>query len=365
MNKINTTNSTYSEFLGYIHSFRGLAILKIVLGHAVAAACIATYGVFDVSYPVLMVSEIFYHDSTIYFAIISGLLFSKVLKTKGYLRFYKSKLKNIVLPYVFFTLVLTLLKMHFEGFSSFQDGLVFYLSKVWVNFIYGKANFALWYIPVLIFLYLVTPVLDLLQNTNKYTKAVFFLIIMAPLFISRIQLVTQYDLRMETMMYFTGAYALGMSLGSDLNEKLRLMKVYKRPILLLVLISTLVLFYFYKNQIDKIGGVSLKETVFYIQKIGFAFVFILMFKNLELKQKQVNWLHPVARDSFSIYFIHGTILYTLSPFLKFLFETKNTEPFNVIFGALILFIMATLVCMLIVALFRKVFGKNSRMIVGS
>ena len=43
------------EFLGYLHSFRGLAILKIVFGHAVAAACIGAYGVFDVSKPILII----------------------------------------------------------------------------------------------------------------------------------------------------------------------------------------------------------------------------------------------------------------------------------------------------------------------
>ena len=79
------------------------------------------------------------------------------------------------------------------------------------------------------------------------------------------------------MIYFTGAYALGMFLGVDLNKKLSWLKKYKFQIALLGLISSAVLIYFYINDIDYFGIVSLKETVFYIQKISFAIVFILLF----------------------------------------------------------------------------------------
>ncbi len=352
-----------SEFLGYLHSFRGVAILKIVLGHAVAAACIGAFGVFDVSNPVLMISEIFYHDSTLYFAIISGLLFSKVLKPKGYLKFYKSKLKNILLPYIFFTLVLTFFKINFDYFSGFQQGLEKFLSDAWVNFIYGKANFALWYIPVLIFLYLVTPILEYLQKTNRITKTIFLIIIFVPLFISRIQVLDEYNLRIETMIYFTGAYALGMFLGADLNKNLILLKKYRRQFILIAIISTVCLFYLYIFDIDLISIISLKETVFYVQKISFAFLIILMFKKLEAKQP--IWLNPFARDSFSIYFIHGSILYAISPFFLFIIGAKQIAPFNIIIGALILFALVLFICASIVMVSRKIFGKHSRMIVGA
>ena len=351
------------EFLGYLHSFRGLAILKIVFGHAVAAACIGAYGVFDVSKPILIISEVFYHDSTLYFAMISGLLFSKILKPRGYYKFYKSKLKHIVLPYLFFTVVLTLIKINFGPISGFQEGFQQVVSKVWMNFVFGKANFALWYIPVLIFLYLVTPLLEFLQRKNSVTKKLFVLIIIAPLFISRIQNLTEYSLSLETMIYFTGAYALGMFLGVDLNKKLSWLKKYKNLFGLMGLISSAFLFYFYINEIDYLGIVSLKETVFYIQKISFAIVFILLFNTLE--DTQPKWLSPIASDSFSIYFIHGSILYAISPWFIFLLKSHTMNPWNVVLGAVILFFLVLLICMAIVAIAKKLLGKYSRMIVGA
>jgi surface polysaccharide O-acyltransferase-like enzyme len=363
LTQANISNSKDSEFLGYLHSFRGLAILKIVLGHAVSAAFIGAYTVFDVSNTMLMISEIFYHDSTLYFAIISGILFSKVLKRKGYFKFYKSKLKNILLPYLFFTIVLTIIKIKFSELSSFQEGVQFTISKIWMNFIFGKANFALWYIPVLIFLYLVTPVLEFLQKRNKLTKALFALIIILPLFISRVQNLTDYNLSIETMIYFMGAYALGIYLGDDLNKKLSIINTYKGVFVLIALMSTVILFYFYKNKIDIIGTVSLREMAFYIQKICFAFIIILMFKRLE--KNQPKWLNPIARDSFSIYFIHGSILYVISPLFMFVIAAKNIEPFNVILGAMILFVIVTCICVTIVMISKKIFGTYSKMIVGA
>ena len=247
--------------------------------------------------------------------------------------------------------------------SNFQEGFQLLVSKVWMNFVFGKANFALWYIPVLIFLYLVTPFLEFLQRKNSVTKTLFFLIIIAPLFISRIQNLTEYSLSLETMIYFTGAYALGMYLGIDLNKKLSWLNKYKFVFVLMGLISSSFLFYFYINDIDSLGMVSLKETVFYIQKISFAIVFILLFKSLE--EKQPKWLSPIASDSFSIYFIHGSILYAISPWFIFLLKAKTMNPWNVVLGAVILFFLVLLICMAIVAISKKLFGKYSRMIVGA
>lgn len=357
------SNPTKPEFLGYIHSFRGIAILLIVLGHATVAAFIGFTGAFDDSYPLIMVSEICYHDSTLYFAIISGLLFSKVLKPKGYHRFYTSKLKNILLPYIFFTLLLTLIKIKFKSNQSFLDSFVYYFDTVFRNFIYGKANFALWYIPVLIFLYLVTPLLDYLEKTSKTTKVFFVIIMLAPLYVSRIQMAFDYILKLETMVYFMGAYAFGMYLGTDLDAKLQLIKKYKVYIVAIALVTTMVLFYFYIQQIDMVGKVSLRESVYYVQKICFAIILIMLFKRLS--DDQPKWLKPIARDSFSIYFMHGYILFEFYPLFAFVTGLKAIEPFNIILGTSMLLVFAISISMLIVFVFKKVFGKHSRMIVGA
>ena len=52
------------------------------------------------------VSESLFHDSTIYFALISGLLFS-ALQSRGWSAFCSNKLANVISPYVVMTLLFT------------------------------------------------------------------------------------------------------------------------------------------------------------------------------------------------------------------------------------------------------------------
>ena len=63
-------------FLTYVHSFRGFAILNIVAIHSFAfAQLIPADWNLDRTSLFYILNETLFHDSTIYFALISGLLF--------------------------------------------------------------------------------------------------------------------------------------------------------------------------------------------------------------------------------------------------------------------------------------------------
>ena len=96
---MSTGNKTF--FLGYLHSFRGFAILNIVAIHAFALAGFMSSKNFNSNNPVSVINELLFHNSTIYFAVISGMLFTAVLKQKGYKAFFINKFKYVFLPYVF------------------------------------------------------------------------------------------------------------------------------------------------------------------------------------------------------------------------------------------------------------------------
>ncbi len=104
-----------ASFLGYLHSFRGFAIINIVFIHAFGYALfLSNNNSFDTKDPISIANGLLFHNSTIYFAVISGILFSVVLKSKGYKRFYSSKLKNVLLPYLFLTLLFSIFNSIFE-----------------------------------------------------------------------------------------------------------------------------------------------------------------------------------------------------------------------------------------------------------
>jgi surface polysaccharide O-acyltransferase-like enzyme len=352
-----------SAFLGYLHSFRGFAIINIVLIHAVGAAFYGAFGLYDENHMIIIINEVLFHDSTLYFAIISGLLFSKILRPKGYLKFYKSKFNYIVLPYIFITLIFTLFKMDFSNGGDFINLALNYFTSVFIDLVYGKANFVLWYIPVLMFLYVVTPLLDYLLKTNKYTKFLFVILVIMPLFVSRIQMANDYVLKLETLVYFMGAYAVGMYMGSHLDATLLWIKTNRIWLWVMILLSSSCLFYLYFQEIDKIGFMSLRESVFYIQKLCLTGISILFFK--ETKIKQPKWLHRIAGDSFSIYFMHGFLLYAFLPYIAFLLKPTMLYPFNIILGTIILLIFSIVMSRIIILLFRLLFGKNSRKMIGA
>ena len=84
-------------FLSEIHAFRGLAILAIVGAHTWSFLIFWTGALDDALKPVFWLTESLFHGSTLYFAIISGILFQKILINKSWQSFYQSKLTNVVL----------------------------------------------------------------------------------------------------------------------------------------------------------------------------------------------------------------------------------------------------------------------------
>lgn len=355
-------NPRSSQFLGYLHSFRGFAIINIVLIHAIVAALVAIQAMND-SNPIAIANEVLFHDSTIYFAVISGLLFSAILKNKGYARFFRSKVKYVLVPYIFLTALFTLFMVMGERENSDTSFLLQYLETFFRNLIYGKASFVFWYIPVLIFLYLVTPILDYVMSLKGIGTVLFAIIALTPLLVSRVQMAFDYILSINTMIYFMGAYAIGMYFGNDLQRRLSWVEKYLYPLLGITIIISAVLLYFHIKGIDMYAFVSLRETGYYIQKVCLTGIFIVMFK--KLGNNQPKWLFRVAKDSFAIYFLHGFFVFGAIPLFMFLLGFKAIAPFNTILGSLVLTIFSIGLTMLIVLGLRKLMGKNSRMIIGS
>lgn len=351
-----------SGFLGYLHSFRGFAILNIVFIHSVVAALLGSNDMqLDMTDPVAIFNEVLFHDSTLYFSMISGLLFTAILEKKGFKRFYTSKLKYVVLPYFFITVIVTVFKAIFDESG---DGFVpVYFTTLVRDFIYGKANALYWYLPVLFFLYLVTPLLAYLMKLKNAGRILIFLIMLAPLMVSRVQMAFEYILSLQTMIYFTGSYAMGMYLGLNLDKNLEWVKKNSKALFAVAAITSIGLFYVYWENIDMVGMVSLRESLFYIQKSCMSALIILAFK--QLGESQPRWLHIFAKDSFGIYFIHGFAVFGSIPLWSFILSQEAIYPLNSILGSILITAFSIAISMLLIAGFRKLFKKNSRMFIGS
>lgn len=356
-----TSNTTPKPvFLTYLNSFRGFAIINIVAIHAFYFSLKVFGG------PIDFANELLFHNSTIYFALISGLLYTAILKKKGYTQFYSSKFKFVVLPYLFFTLFYSIFDDKAQDFFVLQSSFENYLSILPRNLFYGKALFVFWYITVLFFLYLVTPLLDYIMNIKRWGHWLIVIVIAMPLLVRREEVMELYNgdfLSFHNMIYFTGAYAAGMYIAANLEQSLAWIQKNKVFLIVLVVVTSIAIVFIKLNKMDRIGVFSVYSTLFYIQKIALSVLVLLFFKNLG--DKQPKWLQPIAKDAFTIYFLH---VFFLGIFIVYLGNLKYfiviAEFSSLLIGAFYL-VFSILLSMLTARLFRKVFGKYSRMIVGS
>ena len=349
-------------FLNFLHSFRGFAIISIVSGHAVSALYITAYHKYNWSDPILYINEILFNQCTLYFALISGLLFSAVLKERSYTKFYKNKILFVFLPYLFFTIFYSFVK--FKRYNLiYIDQIDQVLNNLFANLLFGGGNFVLWYIPVLFGLYILTPLFSFLLRHKKQTNVILWLIILIPLISSCIKFQIMYEFIVIKIIYFSGAYVLGMYLGENIESSLNWVKLYLFQILFIVFVSSILLFYLHYYNIHKYGRINILEAVYYIQKIFLAGVILVLFKNLG--QLQPLWLSKVAVDSTPIYFIHGAIVYSCASLFLFIHVDKTYALLTIFSGAIALTVFTIIVSMLISALIKKIFGKTSRFIMGA
>jgi surface polysaccharide O-acyltransferase-like enzyme len=357
------------SFLGYLHSFRGFAIINIVLVHAFGYALYDFNGQrIDLKSPFHIGNELLFHNSTIYFAVISGILFSVVLKSKGYKRFYNSKLKYVLLPYLCLTLLFSIFKPIFDPpiYIPFalQPDFLTYLNAAFNNFIFGTAQFPYWYIPTLLFLYLLTPLLDYVMNIKRWGTLLMWGVIALPIAITRVELadMEENQLSLSTMIYFTGAYAAGMYFGTDPERRFSWVKKNMSVFVLIALLSSAALLYFEIKELNKFGEWSLMSALYYIQKMSLTGIFIVMLKNLG--DRQPHWLKPIATYAFVIYFLHAFFLDLLVEPSLYLINMHGIAPLNLFLAALFYLSLAIALSMLVGRIFKRLFGKSSKMLLG-
>jgi len=347
-------------FVRHLHAFRGFAILNIVGAHAWSGQVRAFGGAHLSTGATLLsaVSESLFHDSTLYFALISGLLFSLVLQSRGWLAFYSNRLANVISPYVVMTLLFTWYGLDKTGrLSAFDGSGSDYLVAVSENLWTGGAFYHLWYIPVLAILYVATPVMAWLL-ASAGTRWLVWLVMLAPLAASR----SFPDFSWATPVYFLGAYVVGMYVGGRYERSLETFRRYWLHLLVTTLITTAALVAAYLLEYDMVGPVSGREALFYVQKLAFAAVVLVWFHAHE--QHLPKWLDTLATFAFSIYFLHAIVLIMLEEELTRFAAVPIAARWMAAMG-LVFLIVSIAIAVALSALMRRALGKRSRMLLGT
>lgn len=345
------------RFIDHLHAFRGLAIVAIVGAHVWSFTIFWTGGLNAPGLAYLFAAtETLFHGSTLYFALISGLLFTQVLQGRSWRQFLSGKFKHVLLPYMAMSLLMTLL---FWDYTLSQDpDAQFWFTFGW-SLIAGKASIHLWYMPVLFFLFAVTPLLAGCA-ARPGGRVLLAMVIVAPLIISR----TPFPdfVQWPTFVYFTGAYALGIVVGGQYERVMTWVAPSVGWLLGLVLITSVFIFWGYSHDAVNYGVFNLRQSLVYVQKLAAALIALHYLARYETRLPRA--LRVLGDYAFAVYFLHVIAIgYLINAGLEWL-QAERTIVNLALFGLLNLFV-AIAASIAIAWLVKRCLGRHSRKLVGA
>lgn len=345
--------SAAAERIGAIHLFRGLAILQVACLHATHAFYLrGLAGSTPERSPVYVAFDVAFHDTTLYFAIISGFLYAHLFVHRRYGTFLRSRLQQVALPYLIITVALT----------AGQRGALapeVLAQAIGHNLLTGDAWNTLWYVPVILLLYAASPLLYAVA-AGRAGRIAAIALLLAPLLVSR----TGTDVSVQSLVYFAGAYAAGMALRlspQGWERAIARLTPWAAPIAIL---SSLALCAAYAARIDMAGPISIRETLFYVQKLSLTCLFLSIALRWTLRPATARdaALGVLANAAFGIYFLHGPIM---RPIAKFVGAHLPGGGVAAAAAILLILILGVLASLAIIRLLQAILGRRSRWVVGA
>jgi len=338
-------------FLKHIHYFRAFAIINIVIIHIWHIP--SKYQDYPGVGFINIVRDVAFHDSTIYFIYISGFLFYHLSPKFELAKYYKSKLLNVILPFILISTFLILLK-NARLFVQHEDPLINFFKYLVETLLHGSAQIQYWYIPFIFIIFLVSPLLLKIPK-NIFRKIIFFACLL-PLLGTR----TETTISFLQYVYFFPIYLLGMYVAMDYSNFILLIKKQKNALILILVISSIALISFH-GEPYYIGFINITESLYYIQKIAICFLSIMYLMKLE--NKEIPLLDYFATYSFAIYFTHTMIGNTVIKYWYYSYVFEKIPELIVLYS-IIYVITVSFATLLICLIIKKLLGKRSRYFIG-
>lgn len=338
---------------------RAISILLIVVGHSFHPWPIDTV-------PEKVLANLITGGST-YFVFISGFLFHYVFYPRfDYTAFLIKKIKNVLLPYIFFSLLAFLLfvlcldaprRFFPQELASLQDGLVL-LFRYLLN---GRILTAYWYVPFVMIIFAMSPIFIFYISLSTQKQVwIFALLLLVSMLVHR----PSYGLSpIHSVVYFLPIYLLGIvfSINYGYLKQFVFDKYVVFGTLVIALSIAQVVFYgtygeFSKGIMFYYNGVDIKI----LQKICMIFFIISLLQRVE--HTRIPVLSFVASLSFSIYFIHPFILHLMAYFLVEE-HVRNFVPGTAVFLIKVIFVIC--ISIFLSWLLKRLLGRRSKYIIGS
>lgn len=328
-------------FLGYMHAFRALAITYIVAGHVIDAFIWANPNIENLL-------RIFLGNGSVLFVFIAGYLFQHLSVRFNARKYYESKLKNVITPYLLVSIPAIVIFVTVLERESMWSG--FYDHSIWEQiglfYLTGYHLAPLWFIPMIALFFIIAPLL-VKADRSGYIYYTLPVLIIISCFVSR-------GLPHENFVHFFSVFVAGMFCSrykESINPVISRYSVIALSLAVGLAFAAME-FFLMEHTMTYLN---------YLQKMAMSVLFLGLFIKYE---DQLNYkpIAIVAGVSFGIFFVHsyfitaGKIIYS---------KLAGDLPEGSLISFTLLTIVVLLVCTLLIMLIQKIFSKNSRYLVGS
>ncbi len=337
-------------YLSYVHSFRGLAILGIVGAHCIHSLDWSSdqlaFRLFDT----------LFNQSSIWFFFIAGLLFQHLSGRFTPKSFYRTKLRNVITPYLILSVPALIVVLFFIPAPSVPPQIYDYpiAGQALLFLITGKHLAPFWFVPTISLIFLLAPLLLWLDKRPRaYLLLPFFLALSAWLGRGGLQGLLGEPLFAATpskALYLFSVYWLGMCVSHYQAEAMQVFRRFEWLFWVLSLLFMMLNIGFYQQQ---------HHWLFFFKLAAIP----LLLVNLERFDTQVRDTFRTLGDlSFGIFFIHGYLLAAIKLVLPQLGYSSLLPGNLLVYLAMIAFISIS--CVFLLRLSQTVFETRSRMLVG-
>lgn len=350
-----------SGYLEYIHNFRGLAILYIVLIHLAITNPWTGHEVGE------KIALVLFANGTILFVFISGFLFYYLGHERfDYVNYLKKRFSFVILPYLIISIPAILDKLLVDGVGDhwwltqeFDQQPI--LVKIFSLLVTGRHNGVLWFIPMMTIIYLIADPLIRFSRSKAFDY-------LAPVAVIAGLFLHSYGYRSNisfSFLYFFPVFIFGMWVC----RKREFLHRSARLIMWVAGCSYFVLSALEINEIvpftDLLRWRDLNEMTLALNlnkvKLHVLAIFLVTFFHIFLNRK-ISFLSLLGNYSFGIFFIHLYVI-GLIQYLNRLLPIWGDS-----FGLISFFLVGSLVVaisVLIVFGVKFFFKEKSRYLIGS
>ncbi|MBW3498589.1 acyltransferase [Janthinobacterium sp. NKUCC08_JDC] len=333
------------NFRYFLDNFRGMAILFVILSHTPSIQEMGGMGKY---------LNFTLTDATTWFVFISGYLFCYLEVNKfNYMDYLLKKAKYVILPYFFFAFIALSLKLYVSQNVLFDLTPLNYV--LWSLLVGWAIVFPLWFIPMIVIFFLMTPVFNVLSKTKSLYVVTFFALLFSA-FSSR---PINNSNAILAFLHFLGFYLFGVLAASNASVLDNLSKSVKT---IIITVSFFVFFisaslYFKQPKFppDFFSGLGLPNYIS-IGKLALLVAIFFLFERFMNRENKI--LGYFAKISFGLFFVHGFVIYAFSKLMaRNVFFSEAGKIFlevGVVFC----------VSIAVVLIMKKVLKKRSRYVVG-